>query len=261
MPFKILIVNPNSTVAMTAALEPLISSLDLHHLEITYFTAPPPSPPSIDNHATSLISTEVCLPILSAQLNSYDAFLIACYSWHPLVQLLRTEISRRDLADQKFVTGIFEASVLHALSLVDSTYVHSESREPNRWGIVTTGKVWEESLTLGVEMFLGIKRGLGMGRFAGVVAMELNAADLHDSPKEEVNRRMKEAVRRLLCPTDGGGKVTAVCLGCAGMVGLEETVHEVGRELGYKEGGLRAVDGVKAGVLILEGLLKGRYNK
>ena len=157
--------------------------------------------------------------------------------------------------------GIFEASVLHALSLVDSTYVYSESHEPNRWGIVSTGKVWEESLTVGVERFLGIKRGLGVGRFAGVVTTGLNATELHDFPKEEVDRRMKEAVRRLLSPTDGAGKVTTVCLGCAGMVGMGETVHVVGRELGYKEGELRIVDGVKAGVLMLEGLLKGKYNK
>lgn len=157
--------------------------------------------------------------------------------------------------------GIFEASVLHALSLVDSIYVHSESQEPNKWGIVTTGKVWEELLTLGVERFLGIKRGLGMGRFAGVVTTGLNATELHDFPKEEVDRRMKEALRRLLSPTDGGGKVTAVCLGCAGMVGLDETVYEVGREFGYEEGELRVVDGVKAGVLVLEGLLKGGYDK
>ncbi|RPB24261.1 hypothetical protein L211DRAFT_808039 [Terfezia boudieri ATCC MYA-4762] len=260
MPLKILVVNPNSTAAMTAALEPLISSLDLHDLAITYFTAPLPSPPSINDHATSLISTEVCLPILSAQLNSYDAFLIACYSEHTLVPRLRTEISRRSLADRKFVMGIFEASILHAVSLVDS-YVHNGSQEPNRWGIVSTGKVWEESLTVGVERFLGIKRELGIGKFAGVVTTGLNATELHDFPKEEVDRRMKEAVRKLLSPTDGCGKVTAVCLGCAGMVGLEETVHEVGRELGYKGGELRVVDGVKAGVLMLEGLLKGKYNK
>lgn len=116
-------------------------------------------------------------------------------------------------------------------------------------------------MTVGVERFLGIKRGLGIGRFAGVVTTGLNATELHDLPKEEVDSRMKVAVRKLLSPTDGGGKVTAVCLGCAGMVGLEETVHEVGRELGYKDGELRVVDGVKAGVLTLDGFLKRKYNK
>lgn len=169
------------------------------------------------------------------------------------------------------MVGIFQASVLHALALVDNTYVAVESlgvnKAPHRWGIVTTGEVWEELLSAGVERYLGVEMGGGRGRFAGVTSTGLSAVELHELPAEEVQDKLKEAVRELLTPNPpswdaeerGEGEVTVVCLGCAGMVGLDRVVVEVGREMGYEEGGLRVVDGVKAGVLVLEGLLKGRY--
>lgn len=155
---------------------------------------------------------------------------------------------------------------MHALAVVDnSTCTMDPNAAPaNRWGIVSTGKVWEELLTSGVERFLGTSAGVGtQQRFAGVATTGLSAIDLHTLPREEVLQSMKNAVRKLVGPTDGGGgggKVTTVCLGCAAMVGLEEAVSEVGTELGYPAGGLRVINGVKAGVLILEGLLKETYS-
>ena len=200
-------------------------------------------------------------------MHDHDAFLIACYSEHPLVAQLRAELSQRGLLGRKLVLGIFEASILHALALVDSSCTDPGAATANRWGIVSTGKVWEGLLASGVERFLvGASAGAGAGagvigaqRFAGVATTGLNAIDLHTLPREEVLQSMKKAVRKLLGPTDGGGKVTAVCLGCAGMAGLAEAVNDVGAELGYPPGELRVIDGVKAGVLILQGLLKAKY--
>ncbi|KAF8467362.1 Asp/Glu/hydantoin racemase [Kalaharituber pfeilii] len=260
MAFKILIVNPNSTAAMTEALKPLIASLNLHNVTVEYFTGPSVAPPSINDPETSDQSAKACLPLLIKRLEEFDGFLISCYSEHPLVPQLRAEISRRSsgVPIKKFVLGIFESSILHAFTLIDSTIINADSSKPPRWGIVTTGKAWEELLTAGVGRFLGIKGG--MGRFAGVASTGVKAVELHTLPKEEVQGKMKDAVKKLLTLDDEGGKVTAICLGCAGMVGLEEIVKEASRDAGYPEGGLRVVDGVKAGVLMLEGILKGAYS-
>ncbi|KAI5811349.1 Asp/Glu/hydantoin racemase [Peziza echinospora] len=269
---RILIINPNSTERMTNALIPLISSLDLDNLSIDYFTAPPPSPPSINDTETAILSAKYTLPHIIPKIAEYDGFLVACYSDHPLVPQLRGEIAAyeeeesRSERRKKIVIGIFEASVLHALALVDNSGRGGKSEStgsPNRWGIVTTGKIWEELLTSGVERILDVdlKGERAGGKFAGVSSTGLTATELHDIPKEEVDRRMREATVRLLSAgkEEGRGRVTVVCLGCAGMVGLEEVVREAAREGGYKEGEVVVVDGVRAGVLVLEGLLRAGY--
>ena len=50
-----------------------------------------------------------------------------------------------------------------------------------------------------------------------------------------------------------GGEVGVVVLGCAGMVGMEEWVRDVVGE------GVKVVDGVKAGVGILQGLVRSGF--
>jgi Asp/Glu/hydantoin racemase len=142
----------------------------------------------------------------------------------------------------KPVTGIFEASVAMSLQLI----------HPNeKFGIVSTGKVWQEILTEAVEAFLGRDGSL---RFAGVETTGLNATELHDAPQEEVEGRVKDATKRLLSK----GGVGAVCLGCAGMSGMDDWVRsaaidELGEEKGKR---IRIVDGVKAGVAWLEGAVR-----
>jgi Asp/Glu/hydantoin racemase len=73
-------------------------------------------------------------------------------------------------------------------------------------------------------------------------------------PAEEVRNKMKEATKRLLRL----GNVTVVCLGCAGMAGMNEMVREAAvEELGQEKGAkVRIVDGVQAGIGSLEALLR-----
>jgi Asp/Glu/hydantoin racemase len=146
---------------------------------------------------------------------------------------------------RKPVTGIFEASVSTALQII---------RPDEKFGIVSTGKVWEDILSHAVTQFLGTGDKESSRRFAGVETTGLNATDLHDAPADEVRRRMKEAVKRLL----GKGQVGAICLGCAGMSGMDEMVREACvEELGEGEGSrVRIVDGVQAGVAWLEGAVR-----
>lgn len=148
---------------------------------------------------------------------------------------------------RKPVTGIFEASVSTSLQII-----HPEEK----FGIVSTGKVWESILTDATIAFLGTESQASK-RFAGVETTGLNATDLHDAPAEEVRRRMKDAVKRLLRK----GKVGAICLGCAGMAGMDEMVREACiEELGEEEGKrVRIVDGVTAGVAWLEGTVRAGF--
>jgi len=241
---SILIINPNSTEAMTKGLEPLVDSLNFKDTNHTYFTAPT-GPSSINNEDDAAESARHCLPHLLPLLAHHSGFLVACYSKHPLVPTLKSKDAVRTAS--KPVTGIFEASVTTALQLI---------QPDERFGIVSTGKVWEEILADAVADFLG-SSGAASERFAGVETTGLSATDLHDAPAAEVRKRMMDAVRRLLRK----GRVGAVCLGCAGMAGMgemvrEACVEELGEEAGRR---VRVVDGVQAGVAWLEGAVRSNY--
>lgn len=190
-------------------------------------------------------SVKHCLPELRKILDRHDGFLVACYSKHPLVPLLKGESIIK--SGRKPVTGIFEASVSTSLQII-----HPDEK----FGIVSTGKVWEAILSDAVVDFLGTGSEASK-RFAGVETTGLNATDLHDAPAEEVRKRMKDAVKRLLRK----GKVGAICLGCAGMSGMDRMVREACvEELGDAEGNrVRIVDGVMAGVAWLEGAVRSGF--
>ncbi|TKA58617.1 hypothetical protein B0A55_12586 [Friedmanniomyces simplex] len=237
---SILIINPNTTVAMTEALRPLIDALGYTTTRVTYFTAPS-GVPSINNESDAALSTSACLPTLKAKLPDHDAFLICCYSAHPLVPHLRRELSKQHLGHIP-VTGIFEASVAACLQLLSPG---------EKFGIVSTGSQWKSILGDAVAELLGSGRST---RYAGTETTGLDADELHSTPKGEVDRRMKAATRVLL--VEKGAK--AICLGCAGMAGMERVVREGCVEaLGEEEGkGVRIVDGVVSGVLFLEGALR-----
>ncbi len=155
-------------------------------------------------------SVRHCWPELQKVLGRHHGFLIACYSKHPLVPLLKGDAAI--ISGRKPVTGIFEASVSTSLQII-----HPDEK----FGIVSTGKVWEAVLSKAVVDFLGTGSEASE-RFAGVETTGLNATDLHDAPAEEVRSRIKDAVKRLLAKA----KVGAICLGCAGMSGMDAMVRE-----------------------------------
>lgn len=145
------------------------------------------------------------------------------------------------------VTGIFEASILTALSLL---------KPAEKWGIVTTGKFWEKHLRNGVQHFLGAAEADTNSKFAGVESTGLNASDFHHGVSPDVvNQKIREATKRLLRK----GQVTCVVMGCAGMAGMEDQIRnaaaeEVDREFATKA--LNVVDGVAAGVMQLEQVVR-----
>jgi len=209
-----------------------------------YFTAPS-GPKSINDADDAAESARHCLPHLQAHIDTADGFLVACYSAHPLVPQLKAALARQQSG--KPVTGIFEASVATSLQVV---------APHERFGIVSTGKVWEALLSEAVQDFLGTASAASE-RFAGVETTGLNATELHDAPADEVRAKMKDATKRLLKKGDVG----AVCLGCAGMAGMNEVVREAAiEELGKQKGeSIRIIDGVQAGVAWLEGAVRSGF--
>lgn len=197
------------------------------------------------------LSADVVYADLKGKLGDYDAVLVACYSVHPLVQWLARD------GPHLAVAGIFEASVLAALSLLGPPVAGEGGERSRMWGVVTTGKFWEAHLGDGVRHFLGQEKGEGNSKFGGVESTGLNAGDFHGGVDPAVIRqKLKQATQRLL----SRGPVECVVMGCAGMAGLEDIIRDATREkYGEEEADkLFVVDGVLAGAGLLEQTVKNR---
>lgn len=179
-------------------------------------------------------------------LKDYDGALVACYSVHPLVSTIASMTYHRI-----FVTGIFEASILATLPLL-----RRGDRGTTGWGIVTTGKFWEDHLTTGVKNYLGQSLDSHNSLFLGVHSTGLDADDFHrhDIPPDLIRRKLKEATVQLLRT----GSVQCVVMGCAGMAGLEDIVRSTIREEYPQEQaeGVYVMDGVRAGTGVLEQMVR-----
>ncbi|CAN8105616.1 unnamed protein product [Discula destructiva] len=261
---RLLVLNPNRSEDMTKGMRQTIMNMDLPHcLEINYYTAPPDAPASINNQSDLTASTEAVWANLCRnpdEIKDYDAMLVACYSSHPLVQLLAKEYPNVG------VTGIFEASVLATLPLL-RPYPSAFSSSSNRvggWGIVTTGVFWIEHLTEAVKTFLdqdtkAAKTNKAQPSFRGVFTTGLDANELHTSAPHVVTYKLKNATKELL-RTGPGSDVDCVVMGCAGMAGLEDMIRSAIVEAYGDERAksVCVVDGVRAGIGVLEGMIRNR---
>jgi len=292
--FSVLIINPNTSTQMTDALKPIVENLS-YDVQFDYFTAPSTSVtlpggrvidgvPSIDSGEDSARSALHCRSFLEPLLSKHDAFLVACYSAHPLVGMLKESIDKpQEMAGyeeplirqsaagessrrRKYVTGIFEASVSTSLTLISSFQLFDDRNLKKRqatdmFGIITTGSIWKSELTEAVAQMLvrpDGNDGNSTSRFAGVETTGLTAIQLHKTPPEEVRKRMIDATETLL--KNAPSPVSAVCLGCAGMAGMEEAVRE-GCVKAYQERGRSVciIDGVVAGVGLLVNACKANF--
>ncbi|CAG7558924.1 unnamed protein product [Fusarium equiseti] len=246
---RILVLNPNCSTTMTEGMANAIRHMPLpDSVEIFTYTAPPHSAPdSINDQEGIDRSTQAVLDDskIEEELASdkYDAVLVACFSVHSLVQKLTRF---RHLA----VTGIFEATILTSISLM------SAAENGGKWGIVTTGKFWEDHLTDGVKKYLGQEKDGVNSKFAGVYSSGLTAGDFHTVSPEKVREKLKEATRKLL----DQGQVNCVVMGCGGMAGLEDIIRSTAvEEYGKADGDLvYIIDGVKAGIMQLEQMIRSK---
>ncbi|KAL4934133.1 tubulin-domain-containing protein [Aspergillus undulatus] len=241
--FSILVINPNTSTHMTGALVPILANLGYADVHFDYFTAPQSEVvtlpdgrvihgiPSINSGEDSVLSALHCRPFVEPLVAKYDGFLVACYSAHPLVGMLREAIDKLEDAallelgstaniKRKYVTGIFEGSIVTSLSLVSSFQLtwdggFGKSQAKDTFGIVTTGSSWKVELGNAVSDMLvnsGDHKG-SSSRFAGVETTGLTAVELHTTPPDEVRRRIIEATERLI--KGNPRPVSAICLGCA----------------------------------------------
>ncbi|KAI0101703.1 hydantoin racemase [Nemania sp. FL0031] len=241
---KILLLNPNSSSDMTTGMKTIINDINIpYSTEVYTYTGPRASPRSINDGNDIKTSTDAVLADFDVA-DGYDGIIVACFSVHPLVPALQS-LAGPDCA----VTGIFEASVLAAISLL---------RPGQTWGIVTTGKFWEDHLSNGVRTFLGASATDSNAKFAGVQSTGLNASDFHHGVDPAVVRqKLKAATKRLL----DTGEVHAIVMGCAGMAGLEDIIREAaseerGEEFAYST--LHVVDGVRAGIMQVEHMIRNQ---
>jgi Asp/Glu/hydantoin racemase len=258
---SILIINPNSNESMTQGLVKMVEDLSKtlpFATRIYFYTGPQPCAYSINNEDdardTDKIIHEKWFKMEESffQTPAFDAYLVACYSAHPLVSTLRREYPSRH------VSGILEASIWTALSVGSCWPGESNPR----FGIVTTGTYWEEVLTSAVRELITSNRPMSRGgqidtalsRFKGVESTGLNGDELHAADTLVVRKKILSATRRLVRDHD----VRTVILGCAGMSGLESIVEEaLVEELGEEKAkAVYVVDGVSSGVGLLENLLR-----
>ncbi|MCJ1405842.1 hypothetical protein MMC11_009072 [Xylographa trunciseda] len=215
----------------TACLSSLAATLP-PNVTVTGFTAPRPAPSAIEGHLDGVLSAADCIRALLPYLHEgtddedssspppYDAFLVACFSAHPLIAALREEVSGP-------VIGIMEAA-LYASRMLGG-----------RVGVVATA-------ARSVVMHEDAMRGYGLaGHSVGAEGTGMGVLELETLAQGEVQGRMGDAAARLVARG-----ADCVCLGCAGMVGLRERVAERVGE------GVQVVDGVGVGVQFLVGLVR-----
>ncbi|OAR05802.1 hypothetical protein LLEC1_07476 [Akanthomyces lecanii] len=237
---RVLILNPNSSAAMTEGMKSAVAKMPLlEYLDISIYTAPSSAPGSINDDEGIQASTRTVLADILAgnlKLDSFDAVLVACFSVHTLVSKLSSMTTA-------VITGIFEASILTSLSVI------APPGGNESWGIVTTRVFWETHLGDGVSGFLGQTTGQANDRFAGTFSSGLTAGDFHTVSPKQVQGKLKDATVRLLKSSN----VRCVVMGCGGMAGLESIIRDAAVEMYGEERGksVYIVDGVRAGLLQL----------
>ncbi|EMC98538.1 hypothetical protein BAUCODRAFT_32586 [Baudoinia panamericana UAMH 10762] len=219
---RVLICNPNATESMTANCVKMVEPTLPSDVEVVGFTSPPPAPSAVegnfDNIMSAAAAARAIIPL--QQREGYDAMLVACYSDHALIRMLREEF---DVP----VIGIMEASLFAARTL------------GARFGIVATSRRSQ-------VMHADAVRHYGMDGFcAGVGSCDLGVLDLERKPRQEVLKIMQDVAVKL-----AGQGAEVLTLGCAGMTDMKMAVEEAVGET------VRVVDGVVAGVHHLVGLVR-----
>ncbi|KAJ6195893.1 LOW QUALITY PROTEIN: hypothetical protein J3E72DRAFT_441014 [Bipolaris maydis] len=223
-PISILLINPNSSPHITNACLQNISSKIPPGVTVYGFTAPPPAPSAIEGRVDGILSSAECLRKIVPIKHRFDAFLVACFSNHPLITALREEVEAP-------VLGIME-SALYAARMCG-----------NKLGVITTS---ERSEILHAQTIYDA----GLANYsAGCAACKISVLDLENKPKEEVFAGVTRAAKELV----DGRKADCLLLGCAGMTGAKEACEDA---VGTKQRQVMVVDGVAVGVQFLIGLVR-----
>jgi Asp/Glu/hydantoin racemase len=217
---RILLCNPNATEFMTNACLEMVRPTLPPDVIVTGFTAPKPAPSAIEGNFDNVMSAAAAARAIIPIAAGYDAFLVACYSDHALIRMLREELTQP-------VIGIMEASLVSARTL------------GSRFGIIATSSRSKYTLEDSVRHY-GLE-----GFCAGVRSCNLGVLELESKPEKEVLAIMCDVGKKLV--EDGADVLT---LGCAGMTNMKAAVEAtVGEDV-------QVIDGVVAGVHHLVGLCR-----
>jgi allantoin racemase len=159
--------------------------------------SPRSGPKSIEGTYDEALSVQATLEAFIDHEKDFDAFIIACFS-DPLTVYAIREIS------EKPVLGIAEASI-HLACLLG-----------NKFSIVTTNDRWEPLLRDAVRKY-GVESRCSSVRTTGLRVLDLeNQAS--GAVEGAIEREAMAAVK------EDGAEV--ICLGCAGMAGLDKDLQE-----------------------------------
>lgn len=188
---RLLVVNPNTSAEMTAAIHRAAETAAGPGVQIQTVraTAGPKSIEGAFDEAVSMLGT---LEQVLTRIDDVDAFVFACFSTHAAID------ATRELSGKPAV-GIAEASMALA-SLVG-----------HRFSIVTTSPRWKPLLEDAVRKY-GYETRCASVRSSGLAVLDLEAL-----PREQVIERLVSESRRAV-QEDGA---ETIVLGCAGMADLE----------------------------------------
>ncbi|QWU89365.1 hypothetical protein CA3LBN_003688 [Candidozyma haemuli] len=175
---SLLVINPNSSVSVSDNLRLTITPPPGTNLE--FYTAPPNAPKEISGTETSIQSEEAALPdILEKRLlDSYDGFLVACYSDHPLVASLAQHTD-------KPVLGIMQATLLYS-------YANARVR---RSFVLTSTSGWLPLLDEAITKFAGSGE-FPFERFQKSRALDVSVLDLSDASEfSKITERVSAFLR------------------------------------------------------------------
>ena len=212
---RILFINPNTSESFTEKIQLIASQYALPSTQVSAMN-PASGPRSIESIYDELLSSAGTLELALGKLADYDAFVIACYSDHPTVYALR------EITD-KPVLGIAEASMYMACML------------GYKFSIVTTNDEWEPLLWDAVRHY-GLAERCASVRTTGMAVLELESSE--QDTHSLIERAALQAIQ------EDGAEV--ICLGCAGMTGLDKHLEEVLN--------VPVIDGVVAALKLLEGM-------
>jgi len=212
---KILVINPNTTQSMTDSIHEMASKYANLGTEIISIS-PKWGPRSIEGHFEEYVSALATVETVVENKDKYDGFIVACYG-DPGVAACR------EVTD-KPVIGIAEASMRMSCFL------------GHKFSIVTV-------LPRIKPLLEDLVNQLGLtSKCASIRATPLSVLEIEHDP----NRAIKEMINQSkIAISEDGAEV--ICLGCAGMGPLDETVQSAI--------GIPVLDGTVCAVKVLEGLI------
>ncbi len=210
----IILINPNTTEAMTARMHAAVMPLLGDHVKLTAITAGYGAP-SIEGYYDEAFAVPPMIEALKPIANQIDGVVVGCFD-DTGVNALRCML---DVP----VVGICQAAMQAAAVVA------------NKFSIITT-------LPVSVPALEHLVQRYGFERLCRRVrAADIPVLDLEDNT-EQATRLIAIEVERALADDDA----EAIILGCAGMVELSQSLT--------KRYGVPVIEGVGAAVKLVEGL-------